>query len=211
MKTIWHKIIKENPTFVLVLGLCPALAITTKFENAYVMGFSVLIILLFSNTIISIIKKLVPEKIRIPVYIVIIGTFVTIIELLLKAYIPGLYQVLGIYLPLITVNCIVLGRAISVASKEKVGTSIVDAIGIGLGFTLALMLIALVREILGSNTITLMDNLSSITGYRAVYKILPSTNLFPINMFLNPTGAFLTMGFLLALFNAIKNRKGNKA
>ena len=120
MKIIKNGIFKENPTLVLLLGLCPALAVTTKVENAYIMGLCVLVILLFSNTIISIIKKLIPKSVEIPVYILIIATFVTIVEMLLKKYVPTLYEVLGIYLPLITVNCIVLGRALNIASKENV-------------------------------------------------------------------------------------------
>ena len=148
MKKLFNSIIKENPTFVLLLGLCPALAVTTKFENAYLMGICVLFILLVSNTIISIIKKLIPENVKIPCYILIIGTTVTITEIILKKYIPDLYNALGIYLPLIVVNCIVLGRALLVASKESVKNTILDSLGIGIGFTLAISLIALIREIL---------------------------------------------------------------
>ena len=153
MKRILKGIISENPTFVLLLGLCPALAVTTKFENAYLMGLCVMIVLLFSNIIVSIIKKHVNENVKIPVFILIIGTFVTTLEILLEKYIPNLYEALGIYLPLIVVNCIVLGRAIEVASKESVKNSILDAIGVGLGFTIAISLIALIREVLGTNTI----------------------------------------------------------
>lgn len=207
MKRILNGIINENPVFVLMLGLCSSLAVTNKLENAYMMGFCVLVVLLFSNFIVSLIKKLVPDSVRIPVYILIIGTFVTIIEILLKNYVPALYQALGIYLPLIVVNCIVLGRALDVASREKVGTSLLDAIGVGIGYTLAISLIALVREVLGTNTITLMDSLSSITGYRAVYKILPDTNIFPISIFTTPTGAFLTLGLLAGLFNFLRRSK----
>lgn len=207
MKRILNGIINENPIFVLMLGLCSSLAVTNKFENAYMMGFCVLVVLLFSNFIVSLIKKIVPDSVRIPVYILIIGTFVTIIEILLKNYIPALYQALGIYLPLIVVNCIVLGRALDVASREKIGTSLLDAIGVGIGYALAISLIALVREVLGTNTITLMDSLSSITGYRAVYKILPDNNIFPISVFTTPTGAFLTLGLLSGLFNFLRRSK----
>jgi electron transport complex protein RnfE len=208
MKTIINGIVHENPTFVLLLGLCPALAVTNKFESAYIMGLCVLIILLFSNFVISLIKKLVPDSVKIPVYILIIGTFVTIVELLLKSYVPSLYSILGIYLPLIVVNCIVLGRALVVASKEKVGKSMLDAIGIGTGFAISLMIIALFREVLGTNTITLLDGLSSITGYKAIYQVLPTTNLLPITIFKDPAGAFLTLGILLGVFNAIRDKKG---
>jgi Na+-translocating ferredoxin:NAD+ oxidoreductase subunit E len=212
MKTIYNGIIKENPTFVLLLGLCPALAITKTVESAYLMGICVLVILIFSSFVISLIRKLVTDSVRIPVYILIIGTFVTIVEVLLKEYIPNLYSALGIYLPLIVVNCIVLGRAMVVASKENVGKSILDAIGIGLGFTLAISLIALIREVLGTNTITLMDSISSFTGYKAVYtNILPSTDIFPISIFTTSTGAFLTLAFLIALFNKIKGGKKDES
>ena len=202
MKKLFNSIIKENPTFVLLLGLCPALAVTTKFENAYLMGICVLFILLVSNTIISIIKKLIPENVKIPCYILIIGTTVTITEIILKKYIPDLYNALGIYLPLIVVNCIVLGRALLVASKESVYNTILDSLGIGIGFTLSISLIALIREILGTNTLTIMDATKNITGYIAIYKnILPNISIFPIPILVESSGAFLTLGLLLALFN----------
>ena len=166
MKKIINGILFENPIFVSTLGLCSALAVTNKVENALVMGICVLIVLVLSNLIISIIKKLVPENVKIPVYIIIIATIVTIIEVLMKKHLPKLYEILGIYLPLIVVNCIILGRAISVASKEKVHTSVLDGIGVGLGYTFALIIISLIREVLGTNTITIMDNLSTITGFK---------------------------------------------
>jgi len=199
MKKIINGIIFENPILVGTLGLCSALAVTNKFENAYVMGFCVLMVLTLSNLIISIIKKLVPENVKIPVYILIIATLVTIIEILLQKYVKPLYDVLGIYIPLIVVNCIILGRALQVASKEKVIPSILDGIGVGLGYTFVLMIIALFREILGSNTLTLMDNISSLTGYKAIYKILPTNDILPINIFSKEAGAFLTLGLLIAL------------
>lgn len=200
MKTIINGIKKENPTFVLLLGMCSALAVTNKFENAYIMGICVLIILIISNLFVSLTRKIVPESVRIPVYILVIATLVTCTEMLLNTYVPALYKALGIYLPLIVVNCIVLGRNIAVASKENVLKSVLDGIGIGLGYTLALMLIALVREVLGSNTLTLMDSLSDLTGYKAIYKVLPDSNILPIKFFTTPAGAFLTLGFLIALF-----------
>lgn len=203
MKRIINGITKENPIFIMTLGLCSALAVTNNFENAYVMGLCVLIVLLFSNLIVSLIKNIVPENVKIPVYILIIATFVTIIEILMQKYLNELYKILGIYLPLIVVNCIILGRALQVASKEKIHTSIQDAVGIGLGYTLALILIALIREILGNNTITLMDNISTITGYKAIYKVFPTNDIIPMNIFINPTGAFLTIGLMIALFKKI--------
>lgn len=208
MKKIFNTMIKENPLFVLMLGLCPSLAVTTNFESSYMMGICFLIILVLSNVTISMIKKLVPDNVRIPVYILIIGTFVTILEILLNNYLPKLYEQLGVYLSLIVVNCIVLGRALSVASKNKVLYTLKDSIGIGLGFTFSLMIIGALREILGTNTITLMESLSSITGYRAVYKVYPDMSLLPNPIFTSSSGAFLTLGLLLALFNKFK--KGDK-
>ena len=207
MKKILNGIINENPIFVLLLGLCSSLAVTNTVENAYMMGFCVLVVLIFSNGIISIIKKLVPDSVTIPVYVLIIGTFVTIIEILLERYVPLLYKALGIYLPLIVVNCIILGRALKVASKETFKNSILDAIGIGIGYTLSLILIALVREILGANTITLMNSLSSITGYKAVYKVIPDLNVFPITILQTPAGAFLTLGLTAGIINYVRRSK----
>lgn len=210
MNKIINGIKNENPTFVLLLGMCPALATTTKFETAYLMGFCVLIVLLISNFIISCIKKQIPENVKIPVFILIIATIVTILELLLSHYIPELNKILGIYLPLIVVNCIVLGRGISVASKESIKNSVLDAIGIGLGFTLSLCLIASIREILGTNMITIMDTISTITGYKAIYYIFPENIWIPNPIFTSPAGAFLTIGLLLALFKHLGNRKKEK-
>lgn len=212
MKTILNGIFKENPVFVLILGLCSCLAVTTTFEKSYMMGICVLIVLFFSNMIISLIKKVVPESVKIPVFILIIGTFVTILGILLEKFVPSLYDALGIYLSLITVNCIVLGRALSFASKNSIGKSILDAIGIGIGFTLALMVIGFIRELLGANTLTIMNDISSLTGYRMIFtNIIPKTNIFPIPIFTSPAGAFLTIGFLLALFNSIRRRKVNES
>lgn len=203
MKNIINGIFKENPVFVLLLGMCSTLAITTKFENAYVMGICLLIVLVISNFIVSVIKKIVPDNVRIPVYILIISTVVTIIEVLLNKYVPSLYNVLGIYIPLITVNCIILGRALSVASKKSILNSLTDAIGIGLGFTLSLMLIALIREVLGSNSLTIIDGLSSITNSRVVFTIFPNNTLIPIKMLAEPAGAFLVLGILIAIFKKV--------
>lgn len=210
MKTVLNGIIKENPTFVLLLGLCPALAVTTKVESAYLMGVCILIILFFSSLIVSIIKKIVPDNVKLPVYILIVGTFVTVTEVLLKNYVPALYEIFGIYLPLIVVNCVVLGRILTVSSKEKIGYSLKDAIGIGIGYMLALTLIALFREILGTGMITLMDSTSSLTGYKSVYKVLPDIAIFPISILVKPAGAFLTLGLLIPLFNYLKDKGGKK-
>jgi len=206
MKTIINGITKENPVFVLFLGLCPALAVTNKIETSYMMGFCVLVILLFSNFIVSLLKKIVPESVKIPVYILIIGTFVTIVELLLQKFVPGLYQALGIYLPLIVVNCIVLGRALSVASKETFGKSVLDAVGVGLGYTIALVAIASFREVLGAGTISLIDNLSSITGVKVILN-LPTTALFPMSFLTTSAGAFFTLGILSGIINYVRRDK----
>ena len=208
MKHIKNGIIHENPVFVLLLGLCSTLAITTKFENAYLMGICVTIILIASNFMISIIRKWIPNSVKTPVYILIIATLVTIVELILKYYARDVYDILGIYLPLIVVNCIILGRALAVASKQPVWDSTLDGVGIGLGYTAALMVIASIREVLGNNTITLMDSVSSITGYRAIYRVFPENELIPMSFLISPAGAFLTLGILMAIFNAI--HKGGK-
>lgn len=207
MKDLVKGIINENPVFVLMLGICPTLAVTTTVENAIVMGFSLMFVLIFSNFLVSLIKNFVPEQIKIPTYILIIATFVTMVELLLKAYVKDLYDTLGIYIPLIVVNCIILGRALGFASKEKVFSSILDGIGFGLGFTLSLIVLSAMREIFGNNTITIMDSLTKITGYQMIYKVLPNNNIFPINILLKPAGALLSLGLLTAFFNSIRLRK----
>ena len=207
MKTILNGIIKENPIFVLTLGLCSSLAITDTVEHAYLMGLCVTVVLIFSNFIVSLIRKLVPENVRIPTYILIIGTFVTILEIVLDRYVPALYKSLSIYLPLIVVNCIILGRALTVASKSNPGKSLLDGIGVGLGYTLSISVIALIREILGSNSITLMNDISSLTGYIAVYKNIIPGSIIPFSILKEPSGAFLTLGLLMALINKIKGGK----
>lgn len=207
MKTIKNGIFTENPTFVLMLGLCPTLAVTTTFESSYIMGLCVLFVLLITNFIVSIIRKVVPDNVKTPVYILIIATAVTVLDFILMKYVPLLHQTLGIYLPLIAVNCIILGRALSVASVSSVKTSLLDALGIGLGFTFALMIVGLIREVLGSNMITIMDGISPLTGYRAVYQVLPNTKVFPITIFIEPAGAFLTLGFILAIINYIRLKR----
>lgn len=206
MKTIWNGIISENAIFSLVLGLCSALAVTTTVENAYIMGIAVTLVLVFTSITVSLIKNIVPENVKIPVYILIIGTFVTILEILLNFYTPKIYNLLGIYLPLIVVNCIVLGRSLSIYTKNKVSTSLLDALGIGIGYTVALMLIAFVREVLGSGTITLMDQTSVLTGYREIIR-LPISEWFPISFMKEPAGAFLSLGLLMGFFNFLKRKK----
>lgn len=200
------KIITENPVFVLMLGLCSTLAVTTKVENAIIMGICLTIVLILSNTIISILKNLIPESVKIPTYILIIGTMVTILEILLEKYAVQLYNVLGIYLPLIVVNCIVLGRAINVASRESVLNSMKDGFFIGLGYLFSLVVIALIREVLGTGYLTIMDLSTSLTGYRMVYQIYEAGNILPLNILQTPAGAFFTLGFISLLFNLRRNK-----
>lgn len=207
MKKILNGMLSENPVTVLLLGLCSALAVTTKVENAYLMGLSVTMILIFSELVISLIKKQVPENVKTPTYIIIIGTFVTILELIMKTYIKPLYEALGIYLPLIVVNCIILGRCIQIASKNDIKTSMLDGLGSGLGYTLVLITISLIREVLGNNTITLIDSLSSITNSKVIITVLPNIGLFPMKVFTTPAGAFITLGSIIGIINYIKRKK----
>lgn len=194
------KIITENPIFVLMLGLCSALAVTTKVESAIIMGICFMIVILFSNIIISIIKNLVPSNVEIPVYILVIATLVTVLELMLQKFIPAVYTILGIYLPLIVVNCIVLGKGISVASKSSIKDSIKDAIITGLGYLFAITLIALFREVLGSGTITLLDASSSLFHQKFIIVIYKNLEILPLKIFVEPAGAFIIMGILIAIF-----------
>ncbi len=185
-------IIKENPTFVLVLGLCPTLAVSVSLINGIGMGIAATFVLLGSNIIISLIKNIVPDRIRIPCFIVVIATFVTIVEMTMKAYSPALNRALGIYVPLIVVNCIVLGRAEAYAQKHTVLNSLFDGLGMGAGFTLALLLISGIREILGAGKIL---GLAMLKGFEPVFVLgMPSAALFVI-------------GLLLGFFNILKNRK----
>ncbi len=200
------KIIHENPIFVLLLGLCSALAVTTKAENAILMGCCFIIVMFLSSTIISIFKRWIPNNVQIPVYILIIATIVTILEILLSHFAPAIDKVLGIYLPLIVVNCIVLGKCMSVASKSSVIDSMKDALLTGFGYLFALLMIALIRETLGSGTITLMDASSVITHKKLIIVLYKNLNLLPLSILVEPSGAFLVIAFLIALFQ----KKGEK-
>ena len=184
---------KENPVFRLALGLCPTLAVSTSIENGLGMGVAALFVLLGSNIIVSLIRKAVPPKIRIPVYIVIIATFVTIAEMIMQAFSPQLHKSLGIFVPLIVVNCIILGRAEAFAGKNTVGRSILDALGMGIGFTLALVLLGFFRELLGSGKLLGIPVLG--TSYQ------------PVLLMILPPGAFLTLGLFLGFFNWMENKK----
>ncbi len=194
IKTIKNGIIKENPTFIQLLGMCPTLAVTTSLLNGIGMGLSVTFVLTLSNMLVSMLRKMIPQKIRIAAYVVIIATFVTVVDLILKAYIPALSQSLGLFIPLIVVNCIILARAEAFASKNGVMKSAADGIGMGLGFTIALSIISAIREILGNGTI-----LGVSVGLSS-----------PATIMLLPPGGFLTLGLLLGIINVIKNRKGER-
>lgn len=186
---IMNGIIKENPTFVLMLGMCPTLATTTSAMNGMMMGLATMAVIIFSNIIISTIKKLTPDMVHIPVYIVVIATLVTIVQFLLAAYAPDVNASLGLFIPLIVVNCIILGRAESFASKNNPFDSALDGIGIGLGFTIGLTLLGICRELLGNGTIF---NL----------RLIPED--FGMLIFILPPGAFLTLGYIIAVINKFK-------
>lgn len=198
-------IFKSNVVLSLCLGLCPILAVSNNFESAYLMGICVLIVLLLSNTIISLIRKLIPDNIIIPSYILIIATLVTVIEIFVNKFFPDLYSSLGLYLSLITVNCVIFGRAISYASKNTVLKSISDALTTGIGYLLVISLIGFLREFLGNNTITIIDKTSSFFGLpKMIYRLVPNSTYFPINLFQISAGGFIILGVLIAIFNKIK-------
>lgn len=184
-------IIVTNPLFVLALGLCPTLAVSVTIDNGLVMSGAVIFVILGSNMVVSVIRKLVPNIARIPIFIVIIATFVTIVGLTIQAYLPAFYESLGLFLPLIAVNCIILGRAEAFASKNPVVSTIADALGAGIGFALALLTISFFRELLGTGSL-------SVLGANLV--TLPVLGEHPISIFILPPGAFLVIGLLLALF-----------
>lgn len=191
LQLITKGILKENPTFVLILGMCPTLATTTSAINGMGMGAATMAVLIMSNIVISLIKKLIPDKVRIPAFIVVIASFVTVIQLLMQAYLPSLYQSLGIFIPLIVVNCIILGRAEAFASKNNALDSALDGLGIGLGFTLSLTLIGAVRELLGSGAIF---GQSLIAGDGMLVFVLAP-------------GGFLVLGYLMVLFKKLTAKK----
>jgi len=198
MKTLTNGILKENPTFVLVLGMCPTLATTTSAINGMSMGLATMFVLICSNIVISLLKNLIPDKVRIPAFIVVIATFVTIVQLAMQAYLPGIYDVLGLFIPLIVVNCIVLGRAEAFAAKNSVGLSALDGIGMGLGFTLALTLLGAVRELLGTGHILKIEG------------VFDGLQLFPENygalLFVLAPGAFIALAYLMVIINKIQKK-----
>ena len=186
---IYNGVIKENPILILMLGMCPTLAVSTQAINGIGMGLSTTVVLICSNLLISALRKVIPDQVRLPAYIVIVASFVTVTELLIQAYLPSIYSALGIYIPLIVVNCIILGRAEAYANKHPVGLSIMDGLGMGIGFTLALTLAGALRELLGSGTVFGLQ-------------VLPET-VEPVRLFVQPPGAFLVIALFIIIMNAI--------
>ena len=197
IKEFTKGLFKENPIFVIALGLCPTLATSTMVINALGMGAGVIFVLVCSNIFISLLKNFIPDNVRIPAYIVVIASFVTIVQMVMEAYAPSLYAALGVFVPLIVVNCIILGRAEAFANKNKVLPSILDGLGMGGGFTLALTLIALIREVLGSGTITLPGCVITV----------PVISIAPMRVIAFPAGALLVLGLLKAFFQYKADRK----
>ena len=189
LQTFTRGFIKENPILVLLLGCCPTLATTTSAINGMSMGLATTFVLIMSNLVISLLKGFIPDKVRIPSFIVVIASFVTIVQLVMQAYVPDIYETLGLFIPLIVVNCIVLGRAEAFASKNSVWPSILDGTGMGLGFTFALTILGCIRELLGNGTIFSL-------------RILPETA--NILLFILPPGAFICLGFLIAIVNQFR-------
>ncbi|MBP5546739.1 MAG: electron transport complex subunit E [Bacteroidales bacterium] len=194
---IKNGLIKENPTWVLILGMCPTLATTTSAKNGMMMGLATAFVLVMSNVVISLLKSVIPDKVRIPAFIVIIATFVTIVQMVMQAFMPDMYETLGLFIPLIVVNCIVLGRAEAFASKNNVWHSLLDGLFMGLGFTWALTLLGMVRELLG-------------TGCFFGMSLIGKDNDGMLLMIL-PAGGFICLGFLMALINHLRNRNVKKA
>lgn len=192
LSSLTNGFLKENPTFVQLLGMCPTLAVTTSSVNSLGMGLATAAVLVCSNMVISMIKNLVPSTVRIPVFVVVISTFVTVIGMLMEAFVPDLFAALGLFIPLIVVNCIILARAEAFASKNSVFDSMLDGIGMGLGFTMSLTILGTVREIVGKGT---FFGHTIIEGYS------------PISIFVLPPGAFIMLALLLALYNSFRLRK----
>ena len=196
IERLYNGLIKENPTLVLMLGMCPTLAVSTRAMNGIGMGLSTTAVLILSNLVISLIRKIIPDQVRLPSYIVVVASLVTVTELLIEAYLPSVYDALGIYIPLIVVNCIILGRAEAYANKNPPMLAVMDGIGIGLGFTVALTLAGLVRELLGNGTAFGLQ-------------VLPAS-VEPIGIFVQPPGAFLVIALFIAIMNALEIKTRQK-
>lgn len=207
IERLYNGIIKENPTFVLILGMCPTLAVTTSAINGAGMGLATTAVLIMSNFMISLLRKVIPNGVRMPAFIVIVASFVTMVEFLMEGFVPSLYESLGIYIPLIVVNCIILGRAEAYASKNDVVSSIFDGIGMGLGFTIALTLIGAVREILGTGVVFANGDFKGFNIMPDFYE--------PIGIFVLAPGAFFVLAMLIAIQNKVKlsyaKKRGEKA
>ena len=188
IERLYNGLIKENPTLILMLGMCPTLAVSTKAVNGIGMGLSTMAVLILSNLVISLLRKVIPDAVRLPSYIVIVASLVTVTELLIEAYLPALYDALGIYIPLIVVNCIILGRAEAYANKNTPGLAVMDGIGMGLGFTVALTLAGLVRELLGTGT---------------VFGLTVFPQEYAVGIMIQPPGAFLVIALFIIIMNAI--------
>ena len=192
VERLYNGIIKENPTLVLMLGMCPTLAVSTRAMNGIGMGLSTTAVLVLSNLVISLLRKVIPDEVRLPSYIVVVASLVTVTELLIEGYLPSVYEALGIYIPLIVVNCIILGRAEAYANKNTPGLAVMDGIGMGIGFTLALTLAGLIREFLGNGT-------------AFGFQVLPKS-VEPIGIFVKAPGAFLVIAFIIMVQNALNIR-----
>lgn len=189
LKIITNGIVRENPTFVLLLGMCPTLATTTSAQNGLLMGLATMFVLVCANVAVSLIKNLTPDKVRIPVFVVVIASFVSILQMMLAAWLPSVNASLGLYIPLIVVNCVILGRAEAFACKHTPFESLLDGVGIGLGFTLGLTLLGMAREVLGAGTVFGLH-------------LLPET--MGMLVFILPPGAFITLGYLIAIINKVR-------
>lgn len=202
MNTFTNGLVKENPLLILNIGLCSSLGITTSIFNGVGMGFSMMFVLVMSELFISLLRRQIPDSIRLPVFIIIIAAFTTIVQLVLQAYVPSLYDALGVFLPLIVVNCIIMGRVEAYASKNSVGNSVLDAFGMGLGYTWVLTVISFIRELLGGGTL--------LAGTSFKVEIIPEQ--FRIGILNSAPGGFLVFGFLIAITGAIrKNSEAKKA
>lgn len=201
LSLIKNGIINNNPTFRLVLGTCPTLAVTTSMYNGLSMGLATTFVLICSNILISLLKNIIPDKVRIPAYVLIIATFVTVVQMLMKAFLPALNNSLGLYIPLIVVNCIILARAESYANQNPVGASALDGVGVGLGFTLALGCIGLVREFLGNASLSIGET---------TYQIAALADA-SMTIFILPAGGFFIFGFLMVLFNTLVGKAEARA
>ena len=201
---IYNGLVKENPTFVLMLGMCPTLAVTTSAVNGIGMGLAATFVLVGSNVIISLIRKFIPNKIRIPCFIVVIATFVTIVDLYMAAFLPDLHNVLGVFVPLIVVNCIILARAEAFAYKNGPVASALDGLGMGLGFTLSLILLSAIREVIGTGVFFSAPDL----GFAGI-QIFPER--FAASILVQPVGGFLVLGLVLTALNLIENKRKAKA